>query len=157
MRLGDAIFVGLNGLRNRLSSRTYPAERVLLLLPHCLQNSDCDVRLKGDLFRCRGCGRCKMSKIKELAQQLGVRTFVATGGRDAARRARENDIGLIVAVACRRELAEGIRAVFPRRVVGIYNSWPHGECVDTDVDVEALETLLKRCIRKNEDPTGEQA
>jgi len=142
MRVLEAIHCRLNGLRNRLSHRRFPPDRVLLLLSHCLQNSDCKVRLKGDLSRCAECGRCKMRDLKALAGRFGVKSFIASGGREAARRARENDCDLVVAVACRRELSEGTAAIFPKRVVGVENSWPHGECTDTDVDVARVEAVL---------------
>jgi hypothetical protein len=149
LRIREAIHVGLNRLRNRFSKRRYPADRVLLLLSHCLQNSDCSVRLKGNIALCEECGRCKMKELKGLSTRLGVKTFIATGGRDAARRAREDDTDLVVAVACHRELAEGITAVFPKRVVGLQNTWPHGECVDTDVDVDKLAALLNDLLQED--------
>ena len=154
MRLVEAVFVAFNRLRNRLSPRAYPPESILLLLPRCLQNSDCDIRLKGDLSLCRGCGRCKLKDIKALAESFGVKSLVATGGRDAARRSKENGIQVVLAVACRRELAEGIRAVFPKRVFGVRNLWPCGECLDTDVDVADVERALMRCIRLGTPRTG---
>lgn len=154
MRLVETIYVAVNGLRNRLSARQFPPESILLLLPRCLQHSDCEIRLKGDLSLCRGCGRCKLKAIKALADSFGVKTLVATGGREAARRAKENGIQAVVAIACQRELAEGIRAVFPKRVFGVPNSWPCGECVDTEVDVADVERALRRCIRFETRRTG---
>jgi len=148
VRVLEAIYVGLNGLRNRLSHKCYPPGRVLLLLSHCLQNSDCTVRLKGDLARCAECGRCKMRDLKALAERVGVKAFVASGGRKAARRAREDDCQLIVAVACARELSEGTAAIFPKRVVGVQNAWPHGECTDTDVDVGKLGAILGELLAR---------
>lgn len=143
MPLLDTFFLQLNNLKNRFSKRRFPAENILLLLPHCLQNRECQVRLKHDVFLCKGCGKCKMKELKELAQRLGVQTYIASGGREALERTRSDDVGAIVAVACKRELAEGIRGAFPKKVVGVYNTWPHGACKDTDVDMVAVEATIR--------------
>lgn len=153
MRIGERLLLLLNSVRNRFQAGTYPAERIILLLPKCLQSGECEVRLKGNLLLCRRCGRCKLKPLRDLAESLGVGSLIATGGRDAARRAREDGIDVVVAVACERELAEGIRAVFPKRVVPLPISWPHGECNDTDVDVEQVRQALLRHIRR-QDPDG---
>ena len=146
MPLLDAIYLRLNDLRNRFSGKRFPAENILLHLPHCLQNRECPVRLKHDLFLCRSCGKCKMKDLKELARRLGVQTYIASGGREALDRTRQPDVKAIIAVACKRELAEGIRGAFPTKVVGVYNTWPHGACKDTDVDTAAVETALRALI-----------
>jgi len=146
MRAFDDLCLLINRCRNRLFRRRFPPENVLLLLPHCLQNHACTVRLAGDLSRCKGCGRCKMKELKALAERWGVQAYIASGGREACLRARRGDVHAILAVACRRELAEGIRATFPMKVVAVYNSWPHGPCKDTDVDVAEVERALSRLI-----------
>jgi hypothetical protein len=34
-------------------------------------------------------------------------------------------------------------------VVGLQNTWPHGECVDTDVDVDKLAALLEELLEQD--------
>ena len=152
MRPIDAAFLCFNTLRNRLTHRRYAAGNILLLLPHCLQNRGCEVRLKNNVFRCKGCGRCKMKDLKDLAERRGVQTYIASGGREAQARACRDDVRAILAVACRRELAEGIRATFPQKVVGVYNAWPNGPCVDTDVDIAQVEAALDDLIDADAEP-----
>lgn len=157
MRLFDTLIVALNNIRNRLWKRRLPAGNILLLLPHCLQNRECEVRLKNDVFRCRECGRCKMKDLKALARGLGVQTYIASGGREAVARTRRGDVKTIVAVACRRELAEGICGVFPMKVIGVANKWPHGACTDTDVDVDEVAAALRKLIEPNGDAKDRSA
>ena len=146
MMMLDGLVIRLNRLRTRASRRRFEPERVLLLLPHCLQNQKCAVRLVHDLDNCKGCGKCKMKELQALARQWRVQAYIASGGREAAQRARSPEVDLIVAVACPKELAEGIRAMFPKKVIGVMNAWPHGACKDTDVDVAAVESLLRRVL-----------
>jgi len=156
MRILDDLCLLLNRWRNALFHFRCPAENVLLLLPHCLQNRSCEVRLAGEITRCQGCGRCKMVKLKALAERTGVQCYVATGGREACARARRPDVRAILAVACKRELAEGIRGTFPKRVVAVYNKWPNGPCKDTDVDVGEVEAALASMIEDHLRARGKQ-
>lgn len=146
MRPLDTLVIWMNRARCALSHRRYQPENVLLLLPLCLQNHNCKELVKNDVRECRACGRCKMKEIKALVERSGIPVCVATGGRMAQQRARDPKVRVILAVACRRELAEGIRAVFPKKVYGVPNSWPNGPCKDTDVDVKALEAALSQLL-----------
>jgi hypothetical protein len=140
--------VWINRLRTRASSRRYPPASVLVLLPHCLQHQACKEPVQEAIRNCKGCGRCKMKELREMSERLGVRVHVASGGRDALERARAPEVRAILAVACSKELSEGIRGAFPKRVVGVLNSWPHGACKDTDVDVREVESALNRLVQR---------
>ena len=146
MRAIDSLIVWLNRLRAGRARPRYAPQNVLMLLPHCLQNQACDEPLRKGLERCKGCGRCKMKELRDLAERWGVETCVASGGRLAQQRARAPHIRVILAIACKKELAEGIRATFPKRVLSVPNSWPNGPCKDTDVDVTQVETILESII-----------
>ena len=148
MRALESTVVWINRLRNRAASRRYAPENVLLLLPHCLQHHACKELVKEDIRNCKGCGRCKVKELRALAERIGVRVHIASGGREALERARWPDVRAILAVACSKELSEGIRAAFPKRVIGVLNSWPHGACKDTDVDIAKVEEALSGLIAK---------
>jgi hypothetical protein len=140
--------IWINRLRNRASSRRYPPENVLVLLPHCLQHQLCKEPVREAIRNCKGCGRCKMKDLRDLAGRMGVQVHIASGGRNALECARAPEVRAILAVACSKELSEGIRGAFPKRVIGILNAWPHGPCKDTDVDVRQVESALNRLIKR---------
>ena len=140
--------VSVKNFFTRRRRRTYAAERVLLLLPRCLQWSKCKQRIFNDDFtECRRCGNCKIKTMLELAEEYGVQPFIAQGGRIAAERARSDDVDAIVAVACADELKAGVKAVLFKPVLAVYNKWVVAKCTDTDVDVdkvrEAIEFFVK--------------
>ena len=120
---------------------------LLLLLPACLQSSQCERKITRDVQECQRCGRCKMKDILDLADKYGVRCAVATGGRLAVELAKDKGVKAVLAIACEKELNEGLAAVFPKPGIGVVNLRPNGPCKDTDVDVskvrEALEWLLR--------------
>lgn len=123
-----------------------PPERILLLLPHCLQHHDCPHRITFDPANCRRCGRCPVGDLVEIAARTGVKLAVATGGTLARRHLREKKPLAVVAVACPRDLGQGMLDAWPIPVVGVENRRPCGDCVDTTVDTEAVLKAIKSLI-----------
>jgi len=118
------------------------AENILLLIPSCLQYSKCPHRVTADLSNCRRCGRCKIKDIIEMAEELGVQACVATGGRLALQRTQDPSIEAIIAVACEKELKEGLIAC-KKPVLAVTNLRPHGPCKDTDVDLSQVRQAVR--------------
>lgn len=117
-------------------------DKVLLLLPHCIQSSACSRRLTYSLDNCRNCGKCQIGALRSMAKKYGIRMAIATGGTIARRIVVESRPRLIVAVACERDLASGIQDSYPIPVLGILNSRPCGPCIDTLVPMEILDKTL---------------
>ena len=66
----------------------------------------------------------------------------------AVERVKEDGVDAVVAVACEKELSQGIKGAFPKAVIAIPNQRPKGPCKDTDVDLaevrKAIQWLLRR-------------
>lgn len=120
-----------------------PADALLLLLPRCLQKEACPVKLATDLEACRRCGRCDIAGLLAVRDTLGVRCAMATGGRQAVALTRDPAVRMVVAVACEKELLEGIRAAFPKPVFAIANRRACGPCRDTAVPVAEVEAAVR--------------
>jgi hypothetical protein len=120
-------------------------QRILLLMPHCLQFNDCAIKITTDANKCAACGKCKIKDLVMLAHKYHVHLSVATGGTLARRRVAEAKPQAIIAVACERDLTSGIQDAYPLPVIGILNDRPFGPCFNTSVDIskvaEALEFL----------------
>lgn len=120
---------------------------MLMLLPHCLQNTKCKIRITTNIDNCEKCGLCEIGTLKEIAENYNIDTFVVTGGTLARRYVKDNRPKGIVAVACRHDLKEGIELVYPIPVYGIRNRQPEGPCINTQVDTDqiiyALEEIFK--------------
>ncbi len=117
--------------------------KLLVLVPHCIQRSACPHRLTTDTERCARCGLCPVSGLLELRDTYGFELCVATGGTIARRVVVERRPGLIIAVACERDLTSGIQDSYPIPVFGLPNSRPHGPCRDTLVCLRRLEELVR--------------
>jgi len=110
--------------------------RVLLLLPHCLQATDCPHKITGGLIEnCTGCGKCVIAELVSLAKDADLSLAVATGGTLARRVIGEVKPDAIIAVACETDLTSGIQDSYPLPVYGVLNERPNGPCRDTTVDL----------------------
>lgn len=118
-------------------------ENLLLLLPHCLQCSLCRQRVSHDLAECKRCGNCDMAGLLQLRDETRIQCRVAAGGREALATIRNPTVKAIVAVACEKELYEGICSAFPKPVLAITNSAPKGPCHDTRVEVERVRAAVQ--------------
>ncbi|MDD5092184.1 MAG: DUF116 domain-containing protein [Candidatus Wallbacteria bacterium] len=124
-------------------SRAFDRSRVLVLLPHCLQFSECGHRIVFRQDNCVRCGRCSVGEVLRLRDEYGFMLAVATGGTFARKVIIEADPDFIIAVACEQDLSLGIYEVADLPVYGILNQRPQGPCVNTDLSVEHLERALK--------------
>ena len=118
-------------------------DKLLLLMPHCLQFHECKFRITGSIVHCQRCGKCPIKGLAELSDKYGVGMAVATGGTLARRIVVERRPKLIIAVACERDLSSGISDSYPLPVFGILNHRPHGPCYDTQVNLERVEEALQ--------------
>jgi hypothetical protein len=132
-------FIAMNNQLVLAESKKIKPERLLILLPHCLQNHDCAVRITGNIENCKKCGKCKIKDLVGLSEKYHMPISVATGGTLARRIVVEKRPDVIIAVACERDLTSGIQDSYPIPVFGILNMRPFGPCYDTDIDLDLVE------------------
>ena len=133
----------LSGHRHKIEP-----ERLLMLLPHCLQRADCQRRITTDIDNCQQCGKCDIDALIKLAKTYKVHIAVATGGTLARKIVRDHKPKIIIAVACERDLTSGIHDTFPLPVYGILNQRPEGPCWNTRVDVTEVEKALQIFLKR---------
>ncbi len=142
----DTIRQSFVAMNNSLVTSQHPKvkpDRILILLPHCLQLFDCEIKVTGDINKCVRCGRCDIKGLAELAEKHHIDISVATGGTLARKVIIEKKPKLVVAVACERDLTSGIKDCYPLPVIGVLNDRPFGPCFNTSVNVEKIEEALK--------------
>ncbi len=141
-------FIKMNNSIFKLLQRTpLPAQNVLLLFPHCLQASSCKQNVTQNLDNCLRCGKCKVGELLKLRDEFKVECVLAGGGRQAVATARQPWVKAIIAVACEKELFEGIMATAPKAVFAIHNSQPFGFCKNTDVDIKQIRQAILRFVK----------
>ncbi len=136
-------FVAINNQLVMAEAQKVKPEKMLILLPHCLQYHDCAVRITGNVQNCKACGKCKIKDLAALSDKYHVHVAVATGGTLARKIVVDKRPKIIIAVACERDLTSGIQDAYPIPVFGVFNRRPFGPCYDTDVDIDLVEKGLK--------------
>lgn len=146
MRLRRSFLSLNNGQVERLGLKV-PPEQILILLPHCLQYSDCDVKITHDVTKCKRCGRCVVSSLLDFSQSIGAPLAVATGGTLARKILKDRGSRAVVAVACERDLTDGILDSYPLPAYGVLNDRPFGPCFNTRADLTLVEKAVRLFIR----------
>ena len=137
-------FIEINNQLVHSNTHKTRASRLLLLLPQCIQDFDCEIKITGNIQNCKRCGKCEIKDLIELSEKHKVKIAVATGGTLARRIIVKMRPEAIVAVACELDLTSGIRDTYPIPVIGVLNQRPNGPCYNTSVDIaEVKEALLR--------------
>ena len=139
-------FIALNNQLVKAKKLRVAPDKALILLPHCIQLFDCDIKITGDVDRCIRCGKCDISGLAEAAKKRGIDIAVATGGTLARKLIVERRPKFILAVACERDLTSGIRDSYPLPVIGVLNHRPNGPCFNTHIIMDEVEKVLDEYI-----------
>lgn len=123
------------------------SEDILILLPHCLQNSQCQYKITNDIYNCKMCGKCCIKDIIELTNKYNIETVVATGGTLARSWVKKKKPKAIIAVACERDLTSGINDISKIPVYGVLNIRNNGPCFNTSVNIENLNKAVKLFLK----------
>lgn len=135
-------FIALNNQLVRAKKLRVKPEQALILLPHCIQLFDCDIKITGDIQKCIRCNRCDISGLAQAASDRGIDIAVATGGTLARKLIVDKRPRFILAVACERDLTSGIRDSYPLPVIGVLNHRPNGPCFNTGVVLDEVRKTL---------------
>ncbi len=144
-------FVKVNNAMTKAQRKRIKGDKILVLLPHCLQIDVCNRKITGSVDNCVQCGRCTVGSLLEMARHFNLSMDVVNGGTLARRRVKQFKPDGILAVACERDLTLGILDVYPTPVYGVINDRPNGPCINTCVDME----LVREGIAFFKNETGE--
>jgi len=147
-------YVKVNNALTIAQRKRIRGDRILVLLPHCLQIDVCNRKITNDIGNCTRCGRCPVAHLREMGDRYGLHLEVVNGGTLARRKVARYRPDGIVAVACERDLTLGIRDVHPVPVYGVINDRPNGPCYNTEVDMEIVEEGIRFFRTNGEDAQG---
>ena len=142
-------YIEVNNQLVRARDVSLRPEQILLLAPHCLQQTDCPHKVTVEIDNCRRCGGCPVNDLLELRQRYGIRVGMATGGTLARKYVQEYRPRAIVAIACERDLTSGIQDANPIPVLGVTNQRPHGPCQNTCFTIPSVEVAIEHFLNSN--------
>lgn len=124
----------------------YAKKDILILLPHCLQDARCPHKVTNDIENCHNCGKCVIQDFKAIQDEFGISVRIASGGTLARKIIKDSRPKIILAVACHRDLAEGIKDIDKIPVIGVLNTRPNGPCYNTSCDINEIKTIIKKIL-----------
>jgi len=139
-------FVKLNNSFLKPTKTKYSPHEILILLPHCLQYYDCTFRITNNISNCNQCKKCRIYQFYEIMQEYKVKVLIATGGTLARKIIIDTKPKCIIAVACEKDLVDGLLDAYPIPVFGVLNERPYGPCVNTTVDVDEIKNFLDNIL-----------
>lgn len=142
------VHADINNLLVKSNTKKTDRDNILILLPHCLQNDKCAIKITSDIENCKACGKCDIGDILKLKQKYGINIVVATGGTLAREWIKKTRPSFIIAVACERDLSSGINDVKHIPVMGVLNDRPNGPCFNTKIDIEKIEEAIKLFLKE---------
>ena len=142
-------FVKVNNAMTLAQRKRIQGEKVLVLLPHCLQIDICNRKITGNIDNCVQCGRCSVGQLVAISKKFSIKLEVVNGGTLARQMAKSFRPDGIVAVACERDLTFGILDVYPIPVYGVINDRPNGPCFNTCVDMSMVEEAVLFFKKRN--------
>lgn len=127
-----------------------PSNRILLL-PHCLRRSNkCKAKYNQEGLQCLHCSEeCAINILSTVAIKNGYKGIcVAPGGRLAVKYVQSKRPEAVVAIACDKELEEGVQGVkeLEKDNIGplmIIIPLLKDGCVDTEVDIEKAKSIIE--------------
>ncbi len=128
-----------------------PADKLLVVTPHCLQLATCPHKITRDPHNCKHCGGCDIGALVDLADEMGFHFFIVTGGTLARQTVKKIRPKAVLAIACERDLTSGIQDVYPLPAVGVLNIRPNGPCFNTHVDVEQVRSEIEKFLIKKDE------
>ena len=75
---------------------------ILILIPHCIQKSECKLKITTNVRNCKSCGLCNVKDLIDLQNKYNVDVFIATGGT-LARKKKNNFSDISSANMLRKE------------------------------------------------------
>lgn len=136
-------FIEVNNQMVRSSHPTVRPDQILLLVPHCLQRTQCPHKITVEIDNCHRCGGCCIGDLLGVRDRYGIKMGVATGGTLARKYVKDYRPRAVVAVACERDLTSGIQDSNPLPVLGVTNERPFGPCHNTRIEIDRVEEALQ--------------
>jgi len=138
-----------NQMKNEAYKETFlstPYHERIILFPQCLRNPDCEAKSDKWGHHCVDCGRCGISRIKTLAEELGyAKVFIVRGGSviELIFKAFKATIKAVIGVACNKEVFLGNLVCEKHGVVTQSVFLTREGCYNTDVNFKQVEKCVQ--------------
>lgn len=103
-KIVDQIGVEVRNSVNEKYFKKIEAQDKILVLPHCLRNTDCEAKLESSGLVCKNCNRCVIGVLKTKGEGMGFKVFIIPGSTFLKKILEKNDFKAVLGVACYQDL-----------------------------------------------------
>ena len=135
-----------------------PIPQRLLLLPHCLRNTEkCPAKHDAEGLCCQQCGACELGHLKSTAETLGYRVLIAEGSPVVMQWILSGKTSAILGVGCLRSLEKAFEklqlAGIPALAVPLHTSTCKDSTTDVDWVLDMIHTPFEPADPKDVPPS----
>lgn len=145
-RMGNSFVKFNNSIVRAKEKKKIGDNKLLILLPRCIQHFSCKQDVIEGISNCKDCGKCIITELKRLNKDYKFHVVIATGGNLARQAIKRLKPSLVLAVACERELMTGIKDTINVPVIGVPNERDEGPCKNTKADLQEVERIISSFI-----------
>ncbi len=141
--LVNLVFIEAMNVQNRNKYAHVPIEKRILLIPHCLRDSErCEAPIDDEGYHCKKCGACVIANITRSAEEKGLKWYMIGGGSHAMRIVKITRPWAVLGIACFDEVMMANEKIseygIPTQTVLLSKDG----CVNTEVDFDAVQAKL---------------
>jgi len=115
-----------------------------LFFPQCLRSVECPAPLTPEGIMCEQCGKCRLSEVKQLAEELGCMFFIVPGSSFIIRAVAKHRPRAVLGVGCLAELKEGAEMTQRFGLPSYGVQLERAGCINTTVDWDRVFEVLNR-------------
>lgn len=127
----------------RAQVEAIPPSRRLLLLPHCLRNSQtCPAEYNELGLLCQDCGACELSDLRTAAQRQGYQVLIAEGSPAVIEIILRGAADAILGAACLNSLEKVFDKILVAGIPCMAVPLLAGTCRDTSIDADWVREMI---------------
>ncbi|MGQ4912883.1 MAG: DUF116 domain-containing protein [Candidatus Thorarchaeota archaeon] len=139
----NQIYIEAGNVLRRDKYTHVPIGQRVLLIPHCLRNSEkCQAPVDDEGYHCVKCGACVIADITRSAEERGLKWYMVGGGSHAIRIIKNARPQAVLGVACFDEAMMAIEKIseygIPTQAVLLSKDG----CVNTEVDLDSVRSKI---------------
>lgn len=141
--LVNLVFIEAMNVLNRSEYTHVPIEKRILLIPHCLRDSErCEAPIDDEGYHCKKCGACVIADITRSAEEKGLKWYMVGGGSHAMRIVKITRPWAVLGIACFDEAMMAIEKISEHGIPTQTVLLSKDGCVNTEVDFDAVQAKL---------------
>ena len=124
--------------------KSIPHSRRILLLPHCMRDSEkCKALYDESGLLCENCGACPLGDMRTKAKKLGYRVLIAEGSPYVLQLILSGEVDAVLGIGCLNSLEKSFEKILMADIPGLAVPLHSCGCVDTETDLDVAMHMIE--------------